>query len=72
MNESTNNKEIMTKVEYVAWLETTVASLLKANDEMDKIINSLVRKNMQLEDQEIATTIALIRNPLNSRKEYKA
>jgi hypothetical protein len=72
MNEPTNNKEIMTKVEYVAWLETTVASLLKANDEMDKIINALVRKNMQLENQEIATTIALIRNPLNSRKEYKA
>jgi hypothetical protein len=72
MAESTNNKEIMTKVEYVAWLETTVASLLKANDEMDKVINALVRKNMQLENQELATTIALIRNPLNSRKEYQA
>jgi len=72
MDQSTNNKEIMTKVEYVAWLETTVASLLKANDEMDKIINALVRKNMKLENQEIATTLALIRNPLNSRKEYRA
>ena len=72
MDQSTNNKEIMTKVEYVAWLETTVASLLKANDEMDKIFNALVRKNMELEKQEDAVTLALIRNPLNSRKEFRA
>jgi hypothetical protein len=53
-------------------LETTIASLIMARENDGKIIDSLVRKNLELENQHNFDTMMLIKNPLNQLKEYKA
>lgn len=63
---------ILTKKEYVMWLEMSLASALQTIESMHKDIYYMARKNMQLEDENIATSLALVRNPLRSVKEFHA
>ena len=63
---------VMTKKEYLMWLEMSLASAIQALEGANKEIHFLMRKNMQLEDENLATTIALVKNPLRSIREYHA
>jgi len=64
-------KQIFTEKEYVSWLEMQLVEYMSGYVRQEREIEFLVRKNMQLEGQEFATTLALLRNPLNSRKEFR-
>lgn len=57
---------------YVSKLETTIASLLMARERDEKVINTLVRRNQELEEQHENDTRMWVNNPLNATKEYKA
>lgn len=72
MIQQENKNEVMTKKEYILWLEMSLASSLKAIEQLHYDMYMLTRKNTQLEDENIATTMALIRNPLRSTKQFNA
>lgn len=71
-NQLITTKETEALSEYTARLESTVASLLNTVDQLEKELYFVIRKNMQLEQTEVANAIALIRNPLCSKKEFRA
>lgn len=61
-------KQILTEKEYVSWLEIQLLQYMSTYERQEKEIEFLVRKNMQLEGQEFATTLALLRNPLRIKE----
>jgi hypothetical protein len=61
-------KQILTEKEYVGWLEMQLVEYMLGYDKQEKEIEFLIKKNMQLEGQEFATTLALLRNPLRIKE----
>lgn len=70
-NQLITTKETEALADYTARLETTVASLLNTVEQLEKELYFVIRKNMQLENQEDSVTLALLKNPLLSRKEFR-
>ncbi len=61
-------KQIFTEKEYVSWLEMQLVEYMSGYNRQEREIEFLVRKNMQLEGEQFATTIALLRNPLRTKE----
>ncbi len=61
-------KQIFTEKEYVSWLEMQLVEYMSGYNRQEREIEYLVRKNMQLEGEQFATTIALLRNPLRTKE----
>ena len=61
-------QQILTEKEYVSWLEIQLVEYMSGYDRQEKEILYLVAKNMQLEGEQFATTLALLRNPLRIKE----
>jgi len=61
-------KQIFTEKEYVSWLEMQLVEYMLGYNRQERQIEFLVRKNMQLEGEQFATTLALLRNPLRTKE----
>lgn len=58
--------------QYIAWLELQYVNALQTIDRMEQELGAIARRNIQLEEESFATTVALLRNPLRSSREYRA
>jgi hypothetical protein len=61
-------KQILTEKEYVSWLEMQLVEYMSGYVRQEREIEFLIIKNMQLEGEQFATTLALLRNPLRIKE----
>lgn len=61
-------KQIFTEKEYVSWLEMQLVEYMSGYNRQEREIEFLIRKNMQLEGEQFATTLALLKNPLRTKE----